>query len=132
MVNTPSGATLDLLFFGLDHGINSVRDGGGPLIPLTVTEASGERSLQRFVAERVEESVAHAAASAKATPLTSQVVLVYDGFLTHGGLRTDAIFAEVREGPEVAIMVQRYRPKKLLRRFETVGEPTLIAGPGQL
>lgn len=128
--------TADLLFLGLDHGIDSVRD-GGPLTPFVITERSGERSLVRYLAETLEASIAQAVASIKAnpTPPADRSMLVYDGFLTMpDGNRYDAIFAEVVEaGGLVTCMAQRYKPKGRLRRFETVGNAALLpSGQGKL
>jgi hypothetical protein len=128
-----SPETADLLFFGLDHGIDSVR-AGGPMIPFVIAERSGERSLARFVAETLEEGVAHAVDSIKANP-ADRSVLVYDGYLTlPSGEKFDAIYAEaVDAAGHVTVMAQRYKPKRLLRGFETVGNPALLpSGQGKL
>jgi hypothetical protein len=124
-----SAETADLLFLGLDHGIDSVR-GGGPLIPFVITERNGERALARFVAETLEAGIARAVASIKADPLApgDRSVLVYDGYLTPpNGDRFDAIYAEAIEaGGAVTVMAQRYKPKGRLRGLETIGNPALL------
>jgi hypothetical protein len=128
-----SPETADLLFFGLDHGIASVRE-GGPMIPFVITERNGERSLARFVSETLEEGVAHAVDSIKANPADGSV-LVYDGYLTlPSGEKFDAIYAEaVDAAGHVTVMAQRYKPKRMLRGFETVGNPGLLpSGQGKL
>jgi len=126
-----SPETADLLFLGLDHGIDSVRD-GGPLIPFVITERDQERSLARYLDETLEAGIARAVADIKANQIArgERSVLVYDGYLTlPDGNRYDAIFAEaIEEGGVVTSMAQRYRPKQMLRGFETVGNPALIAG----
>ena len=60
---------MNLVFLALDHGIESVR-GGGPSIPFVVAETAGERHLQRFVANTLEERLHHARAAASALPDT--------------------------------------------------------------
>jgi hypothetical protein len=125
--------TADLLFFGLDHGIDSVR-GGGPLIPFVIAERNGERTLARYVAETLEEGVAQAVDSIKANS-ADRSVLVYDGYLTlPNGEKFDAIYAEaVDAAGEVTVAAQRYKPKRMLRGFETVGNPALLpSGQGKL
>lgn len=54
---TPSDALSDLVFFGLDHGVDSVRE-GGPLVPFAVVERDGSRELARTVATTLEEGLA--------------------------------------------------------------------------
>jgi len=123
-----SPETANLLFLGLDHGIASVRD-GGPLIPFVITERNGERALARYVDETLEAGLARAIASIKANPKVAEgAVLVYDGYLTlPNGDRFDAIYAEAIEaGDVVTVMAQRYKPKRMLRGFETVGNAALI------
>ena len=44
----PSDELMDLIFTGLDYGIDSVRD-GGPLVPFVLVEHEGQRALRRIV-----------------------------------------------------------------------------------
>jgi hypothetical protein len=124
-----SPETADLLFLGLDHGIDSVR-GGGPLIPFVITERNGDRTLARFVEETLEAGIERAIASIRAAPIApgDRSVLVYDGHLTlPDGDRSDAIYAEALEADGVVtVMAQRYRPKRRLRGLETIGNPALL------
>src|SRR5258707_12413251 len=48
----------DIAFFALDHGIYSIQDGEGPLVPFVISEqADGKRKLDRYVSEaKVGES----------------------------------------------------------------------------
>src|SRR5882762_3872046 len=40
----------DIAFFALDHGIYSIQDGEGPLVPFVISErADGKRKLDRYV-----------------------------------------------------------------------------------
>ncbi len=121
--------TADLLFAALDHGIDSVR-GGGPLVPFVIRESGGQRALARFVHETLEGGLAEAVANIKANPIApgERSVLAYDGYLTGpDGDRLDAIYAEALDSDGViTVMAQRYRPGKLLRRFETVGNATFL------
>ena len=51
----------DITFLALDHGIESIKDGADPLIPFVISEkADGKRKLDRYMADRLEESVAQA------------------------------------------------------------------------
>jgi hypothetical protein len=122
-------ATSDLLFLALDHGIDSVRS-GGPLIPFVIAERDGERALTRFAHETLEGGLAAGLAAVKREPPgpDQRSVLVYDGYLTTpDGVRLDAIYAEALESDgTITVMAQRYKPGKLLRRFETVGNAALL------
>lgn len=119
----------DVMFAALDHGIDSVR-GGGPLIPFVIAERDGQRALARFVHETLEGGLAEAVAAIKRDPPgpDQRSVLVYDGYLSSAdGERLDAIFANGLDADGViTVMAQRYKPGKMLRRFETVGNPTLL------
>ena len=76
----------DLVFFALDHGVNSVRDSGGPLIPFVVYEQDGELKLQRFVTERLEEGPEQAREAIAASPENvAAYALAYDGYITIEG-----------------------------------------------
>ena len=130
MGNEYSQELIDLAFAALDHGIDSVRE-GGPLIPFVMTESDEGRTLDRFASDLLEDAVAQAIASVQASrsqPGTRHV-LAYDGYLTlPTGERFDAIYAEgVEAGTEVVMsLAQRYRPKRSLRKFETIGNPALL------
>jgi hypothetical protein len=52
----------------------------------------------------------------------------FDGFITVEGTRTDAILVEAseRNRPAAMRMAQRYSPKNLLRRFQTIGNPAFV------
>ena len=132
MGNEYSQELIDLAFAALDHGIDSVRE-GGPLIPFVMKESAEGRTLDRFASDLLEDAVAQAVAHLQASrsqPGTRHV-LAYDGYLTlPTGERFDAIYAEgVEAGTEVVMaLAQRYRPKRSLRKFETIGNPALLPG----
>jgi hypothetical protein len=123
-----SDAAMDLVWTGLEHGIESVR-GGGPLVPFVMVETAGERKLSRFLVGSpdrmdlegsVQQAVAFASTAAAGSP--DRLVLVYDAYLRMGDERFDAIYAEGIEGGSVAVVLaQRYRPKGRFRGFETIG-----------
>jgi hypothetical protein len=127
-VSQPSDELMDVVFTGLDHGIDSVR-GGGPLVPFVIVEQAGERKLHRFLAGTpddmdLEGSVEQAASFAghAISQSADRVVLVYDAYLRMGDDRFDAIYAEgAEDGMPAAIIAQRYRPKGRFRGLETIG-----------
>ncbi len=121
--------TMDLLFLGLDHGVESVRASGGPLTPFVIVERSGERQLIRFSSDTLESATAQGVSRIRATHLEPGdcAVLVYDGYLTTSEGRLDAIYAEaVDDAGRVTVVAQRYKPKSRLRSFETVGNAALL------
>ena len=119
----------DLVFLALDHGVDSVRVSGGPLIPFIVVEQDGKRELHRFAAARLEEGQQQARAAVAALPPNATAyALAYDGYITVQGTKFDAILVEASERgrPAGVRMAQRYSPKKFLRSFQTVGNPALL------
>jgi hypothetical protein len=119
----------DLVFFALDHGVDSVRAGGGPLTPFVVVEQDGKRELHRIVTERLEEGPRRAKEAVAGLPSSATAYAVaYDGYITLEGTRFDAVLVEASERgrPAGVRMAQRYAPKKLFRRFKTVGNPALL------
>jgi hypothetical protein len=130
MGNEYSQELIDLAFAALDHGIDSVRE-GGPLIPFVMSETGSERTLTRFAAEMLEEGLEQGITHvvAKRADAGTRHVLVYDGYVRlPDGERSDAIYAEGVEADSSVVMglAQRYRPKKALRRFEALGNPMLL------
>ena len=125
-----SDELMEVVFAALDHGIDSVRE-GGPLIPFVLEEAEEGRSLARFAAERLEEGVEQARAHASASR-SDRLAVAWGGYLTVEGERSDAIFVEAQERgtPASLIFAQRYRPGGRLRRFDVVGNAA-FAGPGE-
>ena len=118
----------DLVFFALDHGINSIRD-GGPLIPFLVYEEADKRALHRFAAQTLEESLARAkAATASLSGGVTASAIAYDGFVTIENRKFEAVIVEGAEQrkPRGVHLAQRYVPKRFLRRLRTVGNPTFL------
>lgn len=119
----------DLVFLALDHGVDSVRASGGPLTPFIAYEQEGKRELHRFAAERLEDAQQLAREAVAALPPSVYAyALAYDGFITVQGTKFDAILVEASERgrPAGVCMAQRYKPKKFLRSFQTVGNPALL------
>lgn len=124
----PTDSLMELAFLALDHGIESVRD-GGPLTPFLVAEIDGERKLERFDADTLEEALGRAETAADALPFSAAAYAVaHDGFVTVEGERTDAILVEAAEraSERALVFAQRYRPKKLLRKATPIGNAALV------
>ena len=119
----------DLVFLALDHGVDSVRESGGPLIPFVMFVNNDELMLQRFATERLEEGPEQAREAIAALPASVMAyALAYDGYITIEGTKFDAILVEASERgrPAGVRMAQRYSIKKSLQSFQTVGNPALL------
>ena len=129
-----SQALIDLIFMGLDHGIDSVR-GGGPLIPFVLTVGGdGKQTLTRFATGRLEQSAARAGEFVAALgPDISQYAIVLDGYVMVDGQKFDAILVEGGErGKSFALQfAQRYRLETVEGPLETVGNPAYLGQVAQ-
>jgi hypothetical protein len=124
-----------LMFFALDHGIESIKASGGPLTPFLLQARGKPIEMTRFVAETLEEGVQHARDTARASDdRVTAVVLVHDGYVTIDGERCDAVVAVIQAAgaPTSDVFAQRYRvtedgvaevgnPKHI-----AIGEPPLL------
>jgi hypothetical protein len=121
-----SDALMELVFLGLDHGIDSVTE-GGPLIPFALTETGDGRELMRFAPETLEAGQALAREHVHAAGV-DRAAIAYDGYLTVKGDRYDAIFVEAQERGESGSVVfaQRYRPGGRFKKFTTIGNPAFV------
>lgn len=119
---------MDLIFFGLDHGIESIK-GGGPLITFAISVINGQRKLERFVTERLEDGEKKAKEHLKnLNPNPEYAIIVYDGFVTIEGKKYDAVLAKGfdKNQKEGYILAQRYTPKAFLRSLKTIGNAAFI------
>jgi hypothetical protein len=120
---------IDLTFAALDHAVESVSAGQGPLIPFVMAVRPGagddQRELLRYVAETLEDGI-DAAREHLRTTAYERCALAWDGYLTVSGERTDAVFVEAQEhGRPVGIcLAQRY--SRTEGQFELIGAPASI------
>ena len=115
---------LALIFLCLDHGIDSIRDIEGPLIPYSITENDGKRNLDRFLSDRVEDGVAAAKTSIKnLDPIPEFAAITYDGYVTVENEKYDAVIVEGydRKDLDGHIFAQRYIPVRNGTAFQTPG-----------
>jgi hypothetical protein len=125
----------DLMFKALDHAVFSIEDNGETLIPFSITEdAAGQRTLTRYLADRIELGVEEGKRKIEAAKETvERYAFAYDGFLTIGGNRWEGLFVEA--GDKVAstgvLLCQRYKRKKGLfkKGIEPIGNPALVGNP---
>jgi len=115
---------IDFIFGGLDHGIYSIKDTGGPLIPFLMTKTGDVEDLKRFMAKTLEESIKKAEEALHAMhPKPDYALIAFDGYLTREGTKFDAIYVKafdktVNEGFEFC---QCYVPAENGEGIEPVG-----------
>jgi hypothetical protein len=119
---------IELALMAIDHGVESVKDGGGPLVPFAITETPAGRELARFAAETLEEGQEQARRHVREAADAVRAAIAYDGFVTLEEERSDAILVEAQERgqPACVILAQRYRPAGRLRKFATLGNPAVL------
>jgi hypothetical protein len=124
----------DLMFQVLDHAVASIRDSGGPLTPFSIAEdGSGEKTLTRYAAERLEEGEAQGKRKIEeARAGIVRYAFAWDGFVTIEGKKWDAILVEAGDKIEETgiLLCQRYQKKGFLRKgVEPVGNPGFLGKP---
>ena len=125
-----SDALIEFVFTCLDQGTSMIED-GSTLIPYVASETPVGLELTRFVSDTLEEGREHANAHA-AESNADRVGVVYDGYLTVEGERSDAIFVEAQErgATSSVIFAQRYRPGRRFKKFNTIGNAAFV-GEGE-
>ncbi|GES41482.1 hypothetical protein RsS62_07340 [Rhizobium dioscoreae] len=64
----PSQDFAGFVFLAIDHGFTSIEDGGGPLVPFTMTvDPAGQKKFARFAMEKLEDGVGAAKNSVAST-----------------------------------------------------------------
>jgi hypothetical protein len=129
VVADPSEELMTFALGALDHATESVIASGGPLVPFAMIEVDGSVSLIRFVGDLAEGQQKAREAISGAMGVTRAAV-AWDGFLTHGGQRTDAVFVEASEigDPESVVLAQRYEiTGRLRKRVHAMGNAALAA-----
>ena len=125
----------DLMFFGLDHGIESIKASvKGPLVPFTVTETNGERKLNRIITEKLEDGLREGMKSLETDDVSSYVIIVYDAYLTIAGQRFDAVIVRgFDRNDSVGYSIgQRYQLKRFMTPFKSIGNPVFIGNEEQI
>ena len=117
-----------LLFMALDHGVDSVRE-GGPLIPFLMSSEGEKISMQRFASDQLEEATSlgrqHAAGLPRSVRLAA---FVYDGYVTVGAKKSDAVMVEAYERgmPQAVVFAQRYQPASGDTKLELIGNAAYV------
>lgn len=118
---------LDLVNEAMDLGIASAKEGG--ITPFVLIKSGEKEKLIRYVADTFEESVAKAKIALSTAHRTQEFrVLVYDGYITVDGERSDAVLIE---GQEIAndyavCWAARYKPRGFMRSFSLIGDVLFV------
>ena len=120
---------MDLMFLGIDHGIESIKDGEGPLIPFTITSTNRDRKIDRFVTEHLEDGLGKAVqylTGLEKKPTLA--IIVYDGYITMEGKKYDAILVKGYDKNDAVayILTQRYLPKQDTSEFKIIGNTAFL------
>jgi len=118
---------VNLAFVALDYAVENVIESGGPLIPLAFFEQDGQRRLERGVGDRLEDGLA--LLRTRAAGLDDAIAAIaFDGYITTGEGRFDAIHVEARDASgDTLRLAQRYQFKGLMRkRPVALGNPIVI------
>jgi len=120
----------------LQHGLKSIEDIEGPLVPFTLVLdtnpdlANRTMTLTRHAGELLEDSLHAARDSIVPSKEKSMYAIAWDGFATIDGRKWDAVLVEAgnADEPEGVLMAQRYEAKMVglfskRHRNVAVGDP---------
>lgn len=128
-INKLNPQFMDFIFGGLDHGIDSIIDVGGPLIPFVMTITEGKKELKRFVTEEYKAGIESAEEHLKL--LSSKpdfALLAFNGYITWENKKYDAIIVRAfdKKEKEGYTFSQRYVPKVSGQGIEPIGNSAFI------
>lgn len=128
-INDQNPKFMDFMFSGLDHGIDSISESGGPLIPFIMTQTGEKKELKRFVSEKYEEGVSTAEKTLEKMTVKPDFGLVaFDGFITWEEKKYDTIIVRAfdKTQDEGFEFCQRYIPKENGNGIEPIGNSAFI------
>jgi len=134
-INQANKKLVDLMLFGLEHGIESIRiRGKGPLVPFVITERNGEKDVTRFFTSHLEDGLKEAIRYLKEERKSSLAVLVYDGFLPLNGQQFNAVIVRGydRNDNLAYTVAQRYKPSRFFSFFKLAGNRTFLGNADSL
>lgn len=128
-INDANPELIDLMFYGLDQGIEALKDNGAPLVPFLITQTTGKRTVQRFMSERLEEGLAQARQFlSELVEKPDFSILVYDGYVTVEDKKIDAVMVE-GDGEyerEIYTIAQRYELTTAISELKAIGNPAYV------
>jgi hypothetical protein len=126
---------VELMRFGLNHGIENIRiKGKGPIAPFLVMEMNGEREVLKLFTEDPDAGLGEGIRMIRTDQKSRFVVIVYDGYLPAGEKMMNAIIAKGYDRNDVVgyAYAQRYLPKKFLSWFRLLGDRAYLGNTEQL
>ncbi len=111
----------------LAHALEAIVDAGSPMLPFAVTEDPDGRTLCRFDGDPTA-AAARARDHARAST-GPRAAVAWDGWLTVGGIRQDAVVVRASERGRASVVVA-HRYRETLDGTVVVGKPVLV-GPGE-
>ncbi|ADV48019.1 hypothetical protein Celal_0680 [Cellulophaga algicola DSM 14237] len=120
---------MDFMFHGLDHGVASIAESGGPLVPFLMTQTGDKKELKRFVTAKYEDGISAAKKTLIALNVKPDFALIaFDGFITWEEKKYDAIYVSAfdKTQDEGFEFCQRYLPKKEGIGIEPTGNSAFI------
>ena len=117
-----------LIFFALDHGMESIKNNSGPLVPFVISyKRIGERILTRFLTDRLEQGIEKARKFVFNARFDLEMyAIAYDGYVTLEGQKYDAIIVEggMRKIEQGMRLAQRYEKKGfIIKKNVPIGNP---------
>jgi hypothetical protein len=124
---------IDLVFHGLEEGIKVKKTGKGLLVPFVITEKHGERNRKQFDGVRTDIGVEKGMDYLSKSDINFGVI-VFDGYLTIGGKRDEAVIVRGYDSAErIGYSIgQRYSPQKLFGPFRLIGNPAFLCNEEQI
>lgn len=114
----------------LNEGSDALKAGHDPVIPFVMTwETAGEPSVRRCLSDEYERGVQMARDHvAQKGGDTAAYCIVWSGYVTLEGQRTDALLIEAaeRDSEKAVLMALCYRPAKGEAPFEEIGAVRLL------
>jgi hypothetical protein len=129
-------ASAELVFAALDYAVENARISEEGFTPFALFESPSGHSLTRFVSgdgSNLAECLAAGREALRAVePDVTCVALAWDGYYTHEGQRSEAVFVEAYEIGRVngLLLVQRYAREA--GGLAAQGNPRLIGEPEPL
>ena len=120
---------VDLMHYGLDHGIESIRvKGKGPLVPFIVTEINGERDITKFYSRHPEGGLSEAIRYLKEERASHFAVLVYGDVLPLEEKQFNAVIARGYDRTDTVgyALGQRYLPSRFFSFFKLAGTKVFL------
>lgn len=119
----------DLVYAALDHGRAALAGlTSGPLIPFAMTRVAEQREVVRFAGTNYDEDQQAALLFARGGAFAAWAV-GWDGYLTLGGVRTEALFVRARRADGQRELLFAWRYARESGAPQTIGNPAFLGYP---